>query len=169
MENMQKAIHDGYRVTISRPFRSYQKDHPQYQREPILCVGLRKDDVFSEDIFPDTGDTSILIDQSIGRLLESFHLQVGRAKLWAASYTASVTVLAEFLFELKSKQQWVSRVPDILPARTRAGEQLIWVDKNGCVFEIGSDFDAAEILNTFPCRVYRPVNVGSQLKEVSNG
>lgn len=72
-----------------------------------------------------------------------------------------ITINAEFLFELKSKQEWVNRVPRILPGKTRSGEQLIWIDAVGNVFECGRDFEAAERLSTYPCRVYRPYHVDS--------
>ena len=44
-----------------------------------------------------------------------------------------ITINAELLFELSSKQDWVNRVPRILPAKIRSGETWIWVDKNGNV------------------------------------
>ncbi len=67
----------------------------------------------------------------------------------------NITVKGELLFELESKQQWVNRVPNILPDKTRAGEQWIWVDSNGNVFECGADFSAAEKAATYPCKVYK--------------
>jgi hypothetical protein len=70
-----------------------------------------------------------------------------------------VLVNAEFLFELRDKNHWVWSVPDILPEQTRVGERLIWLDKEGNVFERGIDFAAAEETITYPCRVYRPVSV----------
>ena len=70
-----------------------------------------------------------------------------------------ITVNGELLFELKSKQDWVNRVPRILPEKTRGGEQWLWVDKNGNVFECGADFMAAEKTETYPCKVYRLQNV----------
>ena len=72
-----------------------------------------------------------------------------------------ITVNGEFLFELVSKQDWVNKIPRILPERTRAGETLLWIDKNGNVFEIGSDFAAAEKQDSYPCKVYRLKNVAS--------
>lgn len=72
-----------------------------------------------------------------------------------------VFIQAEFLFELASKQQWVNCIPRILPPKTRAGEQLIWVDNQGRVFEMGLDFMEAEKKASYPCRVYRPVSVSS--------
>ena len=71
----------------------------------------------------------------------------------------TIQVKGELLFELENKQQWVNRVPEILPKKTRGGESWIWVDKNGNVFECGADFSAAERLNTYPCKVYRLSNV----------
>jgi hypothetical protein len=70
-----------------------------------------------------------------------------------------ITVNGELLFVLESKQAWVNRVPRILPEKIRAGEQWIWVDKNGNVFESGKDFMVAEEKATYPCRVYRLCNV----------
>lgn len=67
----------------------------------------------------------------------------------------NITVKGELLFVLESKQDWVNKVPRILPAKTRAGEQMLWVDKNGNNFELGIDFMAAEKHATYPCKVYR--------------
>jgi hypothetical protein len=70
-----------------------------------------------------------------------------------------IEVRAELLFELASKDEWVRRVPQCLPKKTRAGETWIWIDKNGDVFECGADFMAAEEMNTYPCKVFRLSNV----------
>lgn len=70
-----------------------------------------------------------------------------------------ITVKGELLFELESKQQWINRVPGILPDKIRAGETWIWVDINGNVFECGKDFMAADEKATYPCKVYRLQNV----------
>jgi hypothetical protein len=72
-----------------------------------------------------------------------------------------IEVNGEFLFELSSKQDWINKLPRILPAKIRAGEQWLWVDKNGDVFELGRDFENAKKLDTYPCKVYRLNNVGS--------
>lgn len=45
-----------------------------------------------------------------------------------------ITVNGTLLFELRSKQDWINRVPQILPEKLRGGESWIWVDKNGNVF-----------------------------------
>lgn len=71
----------------------------------------------------------------------------------------TIEAKAEFLFELKSKQEWINRTPRILPDKTRPSETWVWIDKNGCAFELGSDFIAAEKNDTYPCKVYRLVNV----------
>lgn len=73
----------------------------------------------------------------------------------------NVEVKAELLFELKSKQDWINRVPRILPDKKRGGEQWIWLDVNGNNFECGSDFEAADKSGTFPCKVYRLVSVST--------
>ena len=71
----------------------------------------------------------------------------------------TITVNAELLFVLESRQQWVNRVPRILSKKIRGEEQWIWVDKNGDVFECGKDFMVAEEKETYPCKVYRLSNV----------
>jgi len=76
-----------------------------------------------------------------------------------------ITVKAKFLFELKSKQDWINKVPRILPEKNRSSENFLWLDKNGNVFEIGADFMAAEKLNTYPCKVYRLIPVSETLKQ----
>lgn len=77
-----------------------------------------------------------------------------------------IQVKAEFLFELSSKQDWVNRVPRILPKKIRAGETWIWINTKGEVFECGSDFMAAEKNETYPCKVYRTVPVSLAGREV---
>jgi len=66
-----------------------------------------------------------------------------------------ITVNGELLFELESHQDWVNKVPRILPHKKRGHEQWLWVDKNGNVFIIGLDFRAAEKQDSYPCKVYR--------------
>lgn len=75
------------------------------------------------------------------------------------SLKEKIEVNGEFLFELKSEQDWARKVPGILPKKTRLGETWIWVDKNGNVFECGADFMAAEKHSTYPCKVYRLTSV----------
>lgn len=70
---------------------------------------------------------------------------------------------AVFLFELANKQQWINRVPQILPEKIRSGETWVWVDINGNVFECGADFSAAEEQETYPCKVYRVNNVSNKM------
>jgi hypothetical protein len=70
-----------------------------------------------------------------------------------------ITVNGELVFELESKREWLRKVPQILPVKTRFTETLIWVDKNGDIFEIGKDFTVAEEKQTYPCKVYRLQNV----------
>lgn len=72
-----------------------------------------------------------------------------------------ITVNAEFLFEVKSKQVFVNRVPWHFLSKTRGGHQWICIDTNGNVFECGADFMAAEEQETYPCKVYRLQSVSS--------
>jgi hypothetical protein len=77
-----------------------------------------------------------------------------------------IEVNGELLFELSSKQDWVNKVPRILPAKIRGGESWVWVDKNGNVFECGRDFMEAENHDTYPCKVYRLCNVSGWAKSL---
>lgn len=106
----------------------------------------------------DSGNTRNLCDNCIG-------MDAGNTE---PETQEKITVNAEFLFELESKQAWVNRVPKILPQKIRGGEQWIWLDKNGNVFELGKDFMAAEKHNTYPCRVYRVQNVAGWADKLDN-
>lgn len=77
----------------------------------------------------------------------------------------SIKVKGELLLTLKSKDDWINRVPRHLPDKIRGGEQWLWVDKNGNVFECGLDFMVAEELDTYPCSVYRLCTVSSTKKK----
>lgn len=77
----------------------------------------------------------------------------------------TIEVRGEILFELASKQQWINRVPGILPDKIRTGETWVWVDKNGNVFECGKDFMEAEKYSTYPCKVYRLSTVAGWAKQ----
>lgn len=70
-----------------------------------------------------------------------------------------IKVKAELLFTLESKQDWIRRVPECMPKKTRPAEKWVWLDKNGNNFEIGLDFNAAEKAETYPCNVYRLISV----------
>jgi hypothetical protein len=77
-----------------------------------------------------------------------------------------ITINAEFLFELKSKQDWINKVPGIIPTKTRYSDELIWVDKNGNVLQIGADFSAAETSESYPVRVYKTQTTAEALEMV---
>lgn len=79
-----------------------------------------------------------------------------------------ITVNAEFLFQLNSNREWVNNIPDQLPAKTRPGEKLIFVDKKGNTFECGADFELAEKLKTYPVKIYRLCSVTSAAKMQQN-
>ena len=78
----------------------------------------------------------------------------------------TISVKGELLFVLNNEREWIHRVPQILPDKTRAGEQWIWVDKNGNNFEIGEDFAAAKKGDTYPCRVYRLCSVSAAVEMI---
>lgn len=84
----------------------------------------------------------------------------------------NIKIKGELLFTLNSKQQWVNRVPSILPDKIRRNEKFLWVDKNGNIFESGEDFTNAEKIDSYPCKVYRLFTVTQAVakadKDVSN-
>jgi hypothetical protein len=71
----------------------------------------------------------------------------------------TIQVKGELLLTLKSKEDWVNRIPRHLPDKTRGSEQWLWVDKNGNTFECGEDFMIAEEIESYPCKVYRLCSV----------
>lgn len=75
-----------------------------------------------------------------------------------------VTVKSIFLLELRSKQDWVNKIPGHLPEKAYPGEKFLFVDKNGYIFNSGADFEVAEKQGTYPCRVYRLVPVSLKNK-----
>ncbi|OOG19148.1 hypothetical protein BWD42_04145 [Sphingobacterium sp. CZ-UAM] len=79
-----------------------------------------------------------------------------------------VFVKAELILTLESKNDWINKVPRRLPDKNRHKENFLWIDKNGCVFELGEDFAAAERMGTFPCKVYRTITV-SQFENRKEG
>jgi hypothetical protein len=85
-----------------------------------------------------------------------------------------IEVQAEPLFELASKQDWINKVPGILPEKTKRTETWIWLDKNGNTLHSGLDFSDAEELQAYPVKVYRliPVHETKKItinKEDTNG
>lgn len=75
-----------------------------------------------------------------------------------------VTIKAELIITLKSKQDWISRVPRHLPEKTRRGETWVWLDKNGNSVHNGADFESAAVKETYPVNVYRLISV-SEVKK----
>lgn len=65
-----------------------------------------------------------------------------------------ISLNGELIITLHNKKDWVKRIPHALPNK-RPGEDFLFVDKDGNVFECGADFQAAEDYNKYPCKVYR--------------
>lgn len=70
-----------------------------------------------------------------------------------------LTIKATPILTLNSKQDWINKVPNRLPVKTRAGEIFLFVDKLGNVFETGWDFQVSEKINSYPCTVYKLMSV----------
>lgn len=75
----------------------------------------------------------------------------------------NITVKAEFLLQLESKQDWINKIPKRLPKKKFETELFLWIDKNGNQFERGLDFQIAEEQN-LPCRIYRVQTISSAYK-----
>lgn len=70
-----------------------------------------------------------------------------------------IQVNGEFLFELKSKQEWINKVPRILPEKKHYNETWLWIDCKGNQILNGSDFINAENKQTYPVKVYRLITL----------
>lgn len=85
-----------------------------------------------------------------------------------------LTINATPVLTINSKQDWINKVPNRLPVKTRGAERFLFVDKHGNVFETGLDFQIAEEINSYPCIVYKLMSVSEfalpiEGKEVENG
>jgi hypothetical protein len=74
--------------------------------------------------------------------------------------TAFIAVKGKLVGTLKSKRDWVNRVPDILPKLPR-WEILLFVDVNSNILRIGKDFKIAEDNDAYPVRIYHLVSCES--------
>lgn len=70
-----------------------------------------------------------------------------------------VTFNGELVLVIKDYDDWVSKVPMCLPTRKSVHEKFIYIDVNGNCLEMGADFAAAEVMQSYPIRVYRKVQV----------
>lgn len=68
-----------------------------------------------------------------------------------------ITIKAELLLILESKQDWINKVPKRLSAKTSKAEEWIWVDAKGHTMALGEDFSAAQTMKTYPVKVYKLV------------
>lgn len=65
-----------------------------------------------------------------------------------------ISVNAELIITLYSKNDWIKKCPNHLPEKSRV-EIWLWIDINGNCLTIGEDFMAAEKQNSYPVKVYR--------------
>lgn len=77
----------------------------------------------------------------------------------SAEGTLNLQLRGKLVMTLGSKKQWIDEIPNRLPAKTRIGEQFLFVDANGSKFESGADFEAAEKIGSYPCRIYKLMSV----------
>jgi hypothetical protein len=69
------------------------------------------------------------------------------------------SIRAEFIFEFTSKQQWINKAPQWFEPYSSKAEKTICLDSGGNVLTTGKDFADAEVLKTYPVKVYRLVRV----------
>mgnify|MGYP001810083329 CR=1 FL=1 len=74
------------------------------------------------------------------------------------------SIRATYLFEFTSKQQWINKAQSWFEPYTSLAEKTICLDKNGNVLTTGKDFSDAEIVNSYPVKVYRLVRVSEVVK-----
>lgn len=75
-----------------------------------------------------------------------------------------ITIKAELLLILDSKQDWINKVPRRLPQK-KSDEEWVWIDAQGHAMVLGEDFSAAQSMKTYPVKVYRLVRAIEALKK----
>lgn len=68
-------------------------------------------------------------------------------------------IRAEYLFEFTSKQQWINKAQSWFAPYMSKSEKTICLDRMGNCLTSGKDFADAEIIGTYPIKVYRLVRV----------
>lgn len=77
-------------------------------------------------------------------------------------------IKAEFLFEFKNKQEWINEAQSRFdPYRSKA-IKTICLDKYGYCLTTGKDFADAEIIGTYPVKVYKLQNVSDLVTKLVN-
>lgn len=69
---------------------------------------------------------------------------------------------------LKSKQEWINKVPECLPVDV-AHRELLFIDKNGNALKVGADFESAEHQNSFPVKIIHLTRVSFAGEVVPDG
>lgn len=77
-----------------------------------------------------------------------------------------ITCNAELILILKSKQDWINKIPNYLPKK-RTAEIRIFLDANDNCLSIGEDFQVAEEINSYPVRVYSLQRVAEYVKSTT--
>ncbi len=69
------------------------------------------------------------------------------------------SIRAEFLFEFSTKQEWINKAQSWFAPYLSKAEKTICLDTGGNVLTTGKDFADADVLKTYPVKVYRLVRV----------
>ena len=76
------------------------------------------------------------------------------------------SIRAEYLFEFKSKQECINKAQIWFAPYSSKAEKIICLDKGGNVLTTGKDFADAEIIQTYPVKVYRLVRVSEVVQNL---
>lgn len=69
------------------------------------------------------------------------------------------SIRAEYLFEFSNKHQWINKAQSWFAPYLDKQEKTICLDAGGNVLTTGKDFADAEVLKTYPVKVYRLIRV----------
>lgn len=87
-------------------------------------------------------------------------------KLTAANLAHIQSIRAEYLFEFTSKQQWINKAQSWFEPYLSKAEKTVCLDTGGNVLTTGKDFADAEIIKTYPVKVYRLVRVSEVVQNL---
>lgn len=76
----------------------------------------------------------------------------------------NIKINAELIITLTSKNDWINRIPRCLPEKQYYKEEFLWVDSDGNKMVQDSDFMAAEVMCTYPVKVYRFITASQEVE-----
>lgn len=76
-----------------------------------------------------------------------------------------ISVNVEFIYELKTKQDWINKVPSVLPNKA-PGENFLFIDAADNVLVTGEDFAVAENEALYPVKIYLPIRTKDYMQKI---